>query len=346
MACTGQSRFIRYGRLWILLALVFTFFCFPTRADAQLGGRPEKTNFTISYTQASGAFTTLWVAQEAGLFKKHGLDVALKLLNSQVAAQALIAGEVDIMSTGPDLVNMRLQGAPVKYIGGTLQRFIFQLWGAKGINTVAELKGKTVAVTTPRTSTEIATREALKKTNVVSDKDVSFIYVQTIPAILSSIIGGKTSAGTLSAPNTLKARDSGLTLLLDIAQINVPGLHLAYGTTEKTIKSTPNSVYAFVKAVSEATVLSKQNPSVAKKAIGKYTDTDDQKIIDGTYEQFAPYWDANLAVRSEPIQGQLMYLDEKEFPRAKDARPADFVDNSFAENLKTSGFLQAIGQAK
>jgi NitT/TauT family transport system substrate-binding protein len=342
MARTEQSRGRRYGRPWILLALVSTFFSFPLPGAAQLGGKPEKNNFTISYTQASGAFTPLWVAQETGLFKKNGLDATLKLLNSQVAAQALIAGEVDVISVGPEFVNARLQGVPVKYIGGTLQRFIFQLWGAKGINTLADLKGKTVAVTTPRTSTEIATREALKKTGVISDKDVSFVYVQTIPAVLGAVLGSKTSAGTLSAPNTLKARDAGLSLLLDIAQTNVPGLHLAYGTTERVIKTNPNSLYAFLKAVAEATALSKQNPSVAKKAIAKYTDTDDLKMIDGTYDQFAPYWDANLAVQSDPIQGQLLYLDEKEFPRVKDSRPADFIDNSFAENLKSSGFLQSL----
>jgi NitT/TauT family transport system substrate-binding protein len=342
----GRNQRRRCWRVWIFLAVLFAFFSFPVFAAAQLGGQPEKRNFTISYTQASGAFTTLWVAQEAGLFKKHGLEPTLKVLNSQVAAQALVAGELDVISTGPDLVNMRLQGAPVKYIGGTLQRFIFQLWGAKGLNSLAELKGKTIAVTTPRTSTEIATRESLKKTGVISDKDVSFLYLQTIPAILTAVLGGKTSAGTLSAPNTLKARDSGLSLLLDIAQTNVPGLHLAYGTTERSIKSNPNSLYAFLKAVAEATVLSKLNPAVAKRAIGKYTETNDSKMIDGTYEQFAPYWDAILAVRSEPIQGQLMYLDEKEFPRAKDARASDFIDNSFAEHLKTSGFLQALGPTK
>src|SRR5207247_523358 len=342
----GRNRRRRCWRVWIFLAVLFAFFACASSGGAQLAGQPEKTNFTISYTQASGAFTTLWVAQEAGLFKKHGLEATFKVLNSQVAAQALVAGEVDVISTGPDLVNMRLQGASVKYIGGTLQRFIFQLWGAKGLNSLAELKGKTIAVTTPRTSTEIATRESLKKTGVISDKDVSFLYLQTIPAILTAVLGGKTSAGTLSAPNTLKARDSGLSLLLDIAQTNVPGLHLAYGTTERSIKSNPNSLYAFLKAVAEATVLSKLNPAVAKRAIGKYTETNDSKMIDGTYEQFAPYWDAILAVRSEPIQGQLMYLDEKEFPRAKDARASDFIDNSFAENLKTSGFLQALGPTK
>ena len=346
MVTIGRNEERRYRQLWFSLALVFTVISLSSRAGAQLGGKPEKSNFTVSYTQASGAFTPLWVAQEAGLFKKHGLDAGLKLLNSQVALQALVAGEVDVISSGPDLVNARLQNVPVKYIGGSLQRFIFQLWGAKGVGALADLKGKIIAVTTPRTSTEIAAREAIKKTGVISEKDVSFLYVQSIPAILTAIINGKTSAGTLSAPNTLKARDAGLSLLIDIAQINVPGLHLAYGTTEKSIKSNPNLLYAFMKATAEATMLARQNPSVAKKAIGKFTDTNDASIIDGTYEQFAPYWDANLAVRSEPIQGQLIYLDEKEFPRAKDARAGEFLDNSFADYLKTSGFLQSLGAAK
>ena len=113
------------ARLVILLALVFTFLSFAKPGAAQLGGKPEKSNLTISYTQASGAFTPLWVAQEAGLFKKYGLDATLKILNSQVAHQALIAGEVDVISSGPELVNARLQGVPVKYIGGSLQQFFF-----------------------------------------------------------------------------------------------------------------------------------------------------------------------------------------------------------------------------
>ena len=330
---------IHRGMLFILLVIALL----PEHSLAQLGGKPEKSNFALSYTQASGAFTPLWVAQEAGLFKKHGLDATLKILNSQVAHQALLAGELDVISTGPELVNARLQGAPAKYIGGTLQRFVFQLWGGKGVRTLADLKGKTVAATTPKTSTEIATREALKKTAVISEKDVNFIYLQTIPAILTAVINGNTAGGTLSAPNTLKARDAGLSLLIDIAQTNVPGFHLAYGTTEKIIKAYPNTLYAFLQAVAEATVLAKQSPAIAKKAIAKYTDSDDAKIIDGTYEQFSPYWDPALAVRSEPIQGQLNYLEEKDFPRLKDARPADFFDNSFAEQLKSSGFLQSLG---
>jgi len=346
MPLTERNRVHRSDIRCVLFACALAFVIFPVLGTAQHGGPPEKTDFTISYTQASGVFAPLWVAHESGLFKKYGLGTSLKLLNTQVATQALIAGEIDVIATGPNIVDVRLQGVPVKYIGASVQRYILQLWGVKGLNSLGDIKGKTIGVTTPKTVAEIATREALKKTGVISDKDVSFIYLQTVPAILAAVMSGKTSAGTLSAPNTLKARDAGLILLLDIGQTNVPGMHLAWGTTERVIKSYPNSLYAFLKAIAEATILSKQNPSVTKKAIGKYTDTDDVKIIDETYEQFSPYWDASLAVQLEPIQGHMKYLDEKEFPRLKDARPTDFIDNSFAEQLKNSGFLQTLGRTK
>jgi NitT/TauT family transport system substrate-binding protein len=326
----------------VFAVLVLLAWVFPARRLAAA----DTPSLRGVYNALGGTMTPAWIAQDLGLFTKHGLQHSLSYLAATTAIQAIVGGTEDIGLVGNQGVDVALEGADTVYIANTAARFVFHLYGDPAIKTVADLKGKTIAVTTPKTSTEIATREALKKSGIISDKDVSFLYVQTIPAILTAIISAKTAAGTLSAPNTIKAHDSGLNLLIDIAQANVPGIHLAYGTIDKTIKTAPNSLYAFVKAVSEATVLAKQNPGIAKKAISKYTETDDAKIIDGTYEQFSPYWESNIAVRPEPVQGQLSYLDEKEFPRVRDARPADFIENLFADSLKSSGFLQSIGVSK
>ena len=167
--------------------------------------------------------------------------------------------------------------------------------------------------------------------------------MQTVPAILSAILGGKTVAGTLSAPNTLKARDAGLNLLVDIGKLNIPAFQVVYGTTEKYLKNNPNTVYAFLKAMAEAVVLSRKESAVAKKAIAKYVKIDDAPTIDGTYEAFAPYWALSLAVRPEAIKGQFEYLDEREFPNARNADPRDFYDNSFVDALAKSGFLKNLG---
>lgn len=310
---------------------------------AEPGGKPEKSDVVVTYAQPSGAFTPIWVAYEAGLFKKYGLNATLQLLTPQVSAQAVIAEEADFYTNGPDLINARLHGGQVKYFGGTIQQLVFQIWGAKEIKTIQDLKGKTVAASTPRAALDTATREALKKNGLVPDKDVQILYVQSVPAILSSILGGKTAAGTLSAPNTIKAKESGLNLLADVGKMNIPAFQVTYGTTDKYLKSNPNTVFAFLKAMAEGVVLSRNDPAVAKKAIAKYAKIDDGPTIDGTYEAFAPYWAMSLAVRPEAVRGQFDYIDEKEFPKVKNADPREFYDNSFVDTLTKSGFLKNLG---
>ena len=328
-------RMVFFGIVWI--------FTMPPAFAAEIGGKPEKSDVVVSYAQPSGAFTPIWVAYEAGLFKNHGLNAKLQLLTPQVSAQAVISEEVDFYTDGPDLINARLRGGQVKYFGGTMQQLVFQIWGAKELKSIQELKGKTIAASTPRAALDTATREALKKNGLVPDRDVQILYVQTVPAILSAVLGGKTAAGTLSAPNTLKAKESGLNLLVDIGKLNIPAFQVAYGTTEKYLKNNPNTVYAFLKAIAEGVALSHKDPGVAKKAIGKYAKIEDAPTIDGTYDAFAPYWAMNLAVRPEAIKKQFEYLDEKEFPNAKNTDPKDFYDNSFVEALSKSGFLKNLG---
>jgi len=329
------------GMLVVVSLLVASATSSVFAADA--GGKPEKGGVIVTYAQPSGAFTPIWVAYEAGLFKKYGLNASLQLLTPQVSAQAVISEEADFYTDGPDLINARLRGGQVKYFGGTMQQLVFQMWGAKEVLTVKDLKGKTVAASTPRAALDTATREALKKNGLMPDKDVQILYVQSVPAILSAILGGKTAAGTLSAPNTLKAKESGLNLLVDIGKLNIPAFQVVYGTTEKYLKNNPNTVLAFLKAIAEGVALSRKDPAIAKKSIAKYAKIEDGPTVDGTYEAFAPYWAMSLSVRPEAIKGQFDYLDEKEFPNARNADPKNFYDNSFVDALAKSGFLKTLG---
>ena len=224
---------MQYAKYFVM-AIALSLAQPPITLAAEPGGKPEKTDVVVTYAQPSGAFTPIWVAYEAGLFKKYGLNATLQLLTPQVSAQAVISEEADFYTDGPDLINARLHGGQVKYFAGTIQQLVFQIWGAKEIKTVQDLKGKAVAASTPRAALDTATREALKKNGLVPDKDVQILYVQTVPAILSAVLGGKTSAGTLSAPNTIKAKDSGLNLLVDVGKLNIPAFQVVYGTTEKS----------------------------------------------------------------------------------------------------------------
>ncbi len=315
----------------------------PSSSFAADSGKPEKVDVVVTYAQPSGAFTPIWVAYEAGLFKKYGLNASLQLLTPQVSAQAVISEEADFYTDGPDLINARLHGGQVKYFAGTIQQLVFQIWAAKEIKTIQDLKGKAIGASTPRAALDTAIRETLKKNGLAPDKDVQVLYLQSVPAILSAILGGKVVAGGLSAPNTVKAKEAGLNLLVDIGKLNIPAFQVAYGATEKFLKNNPNTISAFLKAIAEGVVMSRQEPAVAKKAIAKYVKIDDAPTIDGTYDAFAPYWAMSLAVRPEAIKAQFEYIDEKEFPKVKNADPKDFYDNSFVDALTKSGFLKNLG---
>ena len=330
-------------RFQIFLGSIFVLAHPLTLAGAEIGGKPEKAEVTVAYVSPSALFCPLYVAAEAGLFAKYGLKVKPQILGVGTAQKALLSEEIDFLVDGPLLIIPRLGGAHVKYIGAYVKRYIFQIWGTKGVTAIEQLKGKLIAVSVPRSAIEIATREALKKQGLNPDVDVKFIYNEQNPAILTAILAGTVSAGTLSAPLNLKARDSGLNFLVDIAKLNIPGLLGAYGTTEKLLSNNPNTVYAFSKAMAEGVALVRKDSATAKRAIDKYVKVDDPKMLDAAYDAYAPYLETSLAVQEQVIRAELDYLNEKEFPKAKSANPREFFDNSFVENLERSGFFASIG---
>ncbi len=159
-----------------------------------------------------------------------------------------------------------LHGGQVKYFGGTIQQLVFQIWGAKEIKTIQDLKGKTVAASTPRAALDTATREALKKNGLVPDKDVQILYVQ-IGAGDSKRDTRRQDRGRHAVGAEYdQSQGFGTKFLVDVGKLNIPAFQVAYGTTEKYLKNNPNTVYAFLKAIAEGVVLSKQGSRRGKKS--------------------------------------------------------------------------------
>ena len=326
-------------RRWLGGGLVFLLVPSVSLAAAETDAKPEKSEITIALPQLSGAPIPVFLAHDVGLFKRYGINAKIQVLNSAVSVQAIVSGDADVFAGGATLANARLGGAPVKFFGATTQQYVFQMYGAKDITNVQQLKGKTVGATTPRAAIETVTREVLKRAGLAPNIDVKILYLQTVPAMLTAIVSGKASAGALSPPTTLKAREAGLNLISDIGKLNIAGLQVGFGTSENFLKNNPNTAIAFLKAVASAAALARKDPNTTKRVISTYLKIDDPKMVDDTYEVFSPYWMTSLAVREEAIQAHLDSLEEKEFPNVKNANPKDFIDNSFVEKLTKSGFV-------
>ena len=173
---------------WLVLLGLWLVTTNPVQAASDAVGVPEKADLVVAYPQASGVFTPLFVASDGGLFKKYGLNVKLQQLNPQLSVQSVVSGSADMSVAAGDLVNASLQGAKIKLVGSSMSQLVFQLWAAKEIANVQQLKGKTLAGTTPRSVLEIATREALKRQGLNFDVDYKLIYMQSVPADRKSVV--------------------------------------------------------------------------------------------------------------------------------------------------------------
>src|SRR5215471_14724382 len=74
-----------------------------------------------------GTMTPAFVAQDLGLFAKHGLQHSLQYIAATTAIQAIAASSQDIGLVGNQCIDVALEGADLVYIANTASRFIFQL---------------------------------------------------------------------------------------------------------------------------------------------------------------------------------------------------------------------------
>ena len=94
-------------------------------------GQPKQEDISIGYASPSGVMTPLYVAQEQGWFKKHGLGVKEMLLlrgTGPAAAQMLVAGTAPIAALGGALVEGAIRGAGIAYIASTSNHLIFSIY--------------------------------------------------------------------------------------------------------------------------------------------------------------------------------------------------------------------------
>lgn len=291
------------------------------------------------YNAISGAMTPIWVAQEAGLFGKHGLTVDLKYLAAPSAVQGMLGGSDDVGLVGSQGIDAKLEGADLVYIASAIQTFVFHLYAQPQINSVADLKGKVVAVTQPAASTDYAARIALSRFGLTPDKDVRILYSGNISALLTAVQSGNAAAGIMSAPTTLQAKASGLKPILNITDLKIPILFVGVLTSPKVLREKNEALTRFVRAHVEAISVIRKDKETTIKSLKKYLKTDDHNILEAVYGEYKDVFPQVPLMTAAEVKG---VLDVAKSPRAKQTRPEDFFDNSLVQKIQSSGFIDSL----
>ena len=282
-----------------------------------------------------------YVPQDAGLWKKHGLEVRMVLFEAgSTLAQVARAGEVKFaVNSGPTTIASRTQGADSVIIAVSVNTLPYSLVTAKGITKWTDLKGKKIGISRFGSGTDTAIRLVCKKFGLDPAKDLVIIQGGTQPSRLQALIAGSLDATLVSPPLDLKAKKHGLTILVNIAELAIPYPQLVIETTDRFARENPREVKNFLKGFLEGVYYAASHKDETKKLITKYLKESDPEILEATYQSFLQVTDYSANPNLDGLRNAIEEVGAR-VPAAKSKKPEDFIDTRFLKELEKEGFLK------
>ncbi len=300
------------------------------------------TRLQVGYSSPSGNQAVLWVAKEAGSFKRHGLDVDLVFIGSGTTmTQATIAGEIKIAQMGGVApISARLRGADLNIVAVSFNTLALSLITQRDIRSIADLKGKRIGVSRFGSNTDFGARYILKKHGLVPDRDVAILQHGDVPAIFAALQAGGIQGGMLSYPTTATAIKMGFKELVDMSEVGLEYPSTNIVVTERYLKGQSDLVRRFLMAFIEGIHRYKTDEVFTKKVIGDYARIRDAQVLDETYRLFAN----KIQKVPYPTPGAIRLALESlgDDPRARQARPEEFFDDSILRRLDREGFVDRL----
>jgi NitT/TauT family transport system substrate-binding protein len=325
--------------MWFVFLLLGTF---THLARAQ---QPPR-KLLVAHAGLISTHTSIWLAEDQGFFRKHGLDVTSVFTGSgSVTSQALVAGEAKLASTsvGPTAGAVGA-GADLVIVAGTIHILPYQFWVLPQVRQPADLKGKRVAISTFGSGSHLAAEVALQQLGLdpVRDK-IAIMQVGTQQDRVAALVTGRIEATPLEPGFGDAARDKGLTVLADLTKLDVPYLNTVIVADRRFARENPQVIESFLKGMIDglAFLLNPANEKAAQRVLARRLRLTTPQSIQIMYDTTVEIH-AKTKVPNAPLAGVQNMIDAllRINPRMAKLKAADLVDNSFIERLEKSGYLR------
>jgi NitT/TauT family transport system substrate-binding protein len=244
----------------------------------------QPTQLTISYSQKNVDNLPVLMAEDAGYFKQHNLDVTVRYLRAQEGIPALISGQVQATAIGgADAVAAEAQGTKLKLVLTLTPVYTFQFWAQPKYGSASKLKGQRVAVTSTTGSLYAGTLLALRALGL-NTTDVSITPMGAVTNVNGALLAGSVAAAASHPPATYKFKQAGLVNLVDLATKHLPSVTAGLVFRESYVKVHPDVVQNVVNAVLQALNREKADRRFAENEIGKYLRVKNKAELDFTYD--------------------------------------------------------------
>jgi len=279
--------------LWPVLFL-------PISSDAQ-----DKLRVGLSSISATSG--SIWVAEEKGLFKKHGIDAEVIIIGGGASrvVSSLIAGEIQFSVGGGDaVIRAALRGADTVLAASPLKTGLQRLMVRPDIKTPAELKGKKVGITRFGSASHWVLQLFLRKWGMRSE-DIQMVQLGSSPAMFASLEKGGIDGAVFTIPTFFVAEDRGYRILADPVDLDIYYLQNSVDSTKALLRQKHDQTVRFVKGICEGLAYFKKNKQESLAVLQK------KLRIQSAQEKDIKYLEASYNLLATKFYNQVPYAMPK-----------------------------------
>src|SRR5882724_3318004 len=247
----------------------------------------QLTKINVGYSAISGDALPAWVAKDAGIFEKNGLDVQLVFFTGgTTAVMALVSADTPIAQlAGAAVINSVMAGSDAALIAGGVTSLNYYLLGRSEIKSAEQLKGGSVAISRFGSSSDFIARYALQKVGLTPGKDVTIVQIGSTTARVDAALTGRVQATVVNPPASIIAQKRGMTVLADLPKLGLVYQHTSVATTRKYIREHPEIVRRYVKSQVDAVHRIYTDKEASLRALARFIGrTVERDVLDKTWE--------------------------------------------------------------
>jgi NitT/TauT family transport system substrate-binding protein len=274
-----------------LVALVPGFASAQALKEVRLGS----TDITVSN------FCSFY-ARDRKFFEADGLDMKMVIIKTEAALAAMASGDLDYSTLSTSSVEGTLKGIPLRLLAVTNRYPLLGLVVRKGINSVADLKGKKLSVSSFGGAVYGAALYLLRSHGLRPKEDVAILAGGTNPARIATLKQGLVDAALITAPDDLRALGEGYRILVDVGS----DYRLPWGgisTSQNKIRRNPGEAERFLRAVMRGVraITDPQNKADVTSWIGRFFKLD-ENLADDFYRRLVPSLNPSGVVERDKIK--------------------------------------------
>ena len=282
--------FLRFG-----IALVITL---PS------ANRVLAENVKIGIPSLTVTMMPVAVAKEQGFFQKEGLNVEMVLMPASLNIKVLLSGDIQYATTITAGVVANVRGVNTRVVMCFVDRPLLDLVGSPEIGSIADLKGKLVAISSRGGLHDVTMRRIFAQSGMDSSQ-ATFITVGEQGAMLNGIKSGRVAAGLLNPPHNFIAYRQGLKNLGFAGDFfRVPSTGIV--TMQETLERSPEQVRRLTRALARARIFARENRPATIAILKRFVRLPDEDLVAKIYDYHrkaeTPDGRVEMALASEMVR--------------------------------------------